>query len=37
MNKGLEMIEAKWFFDVDPSRVEAEDRRVIVHGHVHPR
>ena len=23
MNKGLEMIEAKWFFDIDPSRVEA--------------
>jgi 1-deoxy-D-xylulose-5-phosphate reductoisomerase len=23
MNKGLEMIEAKWFFDIEPSRVEA--------------
>lgn len=23
MNKGLEMIEAKWFFDIDPTRVEA--------------
>lgn len=23
MNKGLEMIEAKWLFDIDPSRIEA--------------
>jgi 1-deoxy-D-xylulose-5-phosphate reductoisomerase len=23
MNKGLEMIEARWLFDIDPSRVEA--------------
>ena len=31
MNKGLEMIEARWLFDVNPSQIE-----IIVHPHPYP-